>query len=192
MWLESKAPYGTKNERWPNSCVAAYPSILFYRLYWFSPQPFVGTILILGLAESCSRGDRSNGLRCQFEFRLQPRSRSTTMFFSSFRINGRNLDMRFLNTIIVLSTILFASLWFTDHTNAQFASQFSSRGYYPFVIALPQDRQWIRDTPIQRRPTRPLHFYGNIIRQSYSVGPTNRVLRTSRPTGIPLIDSRRR
>jgi len=100
--------------------------------------------------------------------------------------------MRFLNTITFFTTLLFASIWSSDQASAQFATQFSSRGYYPFVIALPQDRQWIRNTPVEKRPTRPLHFYGNMVRQSYTVRPTNRVLRTSRPTGIPLIDPRRR
>jgi len=35
------------------------------------------------------------------------------------------------------------------------------RQWYPYVIARPEDRQWIRETPIELRPNRPLHFWGN-------------------------------
>jgi hypothetical protein len=37
-------------------------------------------------------------------------------------------------------------------------------GYYPYVIARGMDRQIIRNMPIENRPTRPLHFYGNTVR----------------------------
>ncbi len=40
-------------------------------------------------------------------------------------------------------------------------------GYYPYVIARPQDRAKIRSTPIEQRPYRPLHFYGNTVRRNY-------------------------
>lgn len=36
---------------------------------------------------------------------------------------------------------------------------------YPYVIARPQDRQWIRETPVELRPNRPLHFWGNSVRR---------------------------
>ena len=32
---------------------------------------------------------------------------------------------------------------------------------YPYVIARPEDREWIRQTPVEMRPNRPLHFWGN-------------------------------
>ena len=41
--------------------------------------------------------------------------------------------------------------------------------YYPHTIARPQDRAWIRNLPIEQRPDRPLHFYGNRVRRSHSV-----------------------
>lgn len=66
----------------------------------------------------------------------------------------------------------------------------NATGYYPFVIARPQDRQVIRSMPIEQRPTRPMHFYGNRVRKSYSVGPTNRLMRTSRPIASPVIQRR--
>jgi hypothetical protein len=34
-------------------------------------------------------------------------------------------------------------------------------GWYPYVIARGEDRTWIRETPIEQRPNRPLHFWGN-------------------------------
>lgn len=33
--------------------------------------------------------------------------------------------------------------------------------WYPYVVARAEDRQWIRETPIELRPNRPLHFWGN-------------------------------
>ncbi len=108
--------------------------------------------------------------------------------------------MRSLNTfvtaILFFSVALLATLLFSNQANAQAAAQFrgvpafSSPAYYPFVIALPQDRQWIRNTPIEQRPTRPLHIYGNRVRQSYTVRPTNRLLPTARATGSPLMNRR--
>ena len=33
--------------------------------------------------------------------------------------------------------------------------------WYPYVITRPIDRSWIREMPMQHRPNRPLHFWGN-------------------------------
>ena len=41
--------------------------------------------------------------------------------------------------------------------------------YYPYTIARPEDRTWIRNLPMEHRPNRPLHFYGNRVRRTYSV-----------------------
>ncbi len=38
---------------------------------------------------------------------------------------------------------------------------------YPYVIARPEDRQWIRETPIEMRPNRPMHFWGNSRRRTF-------------------------
>jgi hypothetical protein len=64
-------------------------------------------------------------------------------------------------------------------------------GYYPYVIARPGDRQLIRNMPIQQRPTRPMHFYGNRVRKTYSVGPAVRVVPTVGPFPEPLTLRRR-
>jgi hypothetical protein len=39
--------------------------------------------------------------------------------------------------------------------------------YYPFVITRRADREMIRYTPVELRPNRPLHFYGNMVRRNY-------------------------
>jgi len=99
--------------------------------------------------------------------------------------------MRLFVTLSNFALTISMSFAFSSDADAQLSSQLNNNnGYYPYVIALPKDRQWIRDTPIEHRPDRPLHFYGNIVRQSYTVKPTNRVLRTGRPTRIPLITRR--
>ena len=94
-------------------------------------------------------------------------------------------------------------LFFSDRAVAQLSSRFSNpAGYYPYTIARPEDRSWIRSLPVEQRPTRPLHFYGNRVRQSYhgeakakfTVRPTDRTLFTVRPLrsqGMRRFDSRR-
>lgn len=37
----------------------------------------------------------------------------------------------------------------------------ASGDWYPYVIAREEDRAWIRDTPVEDRPNRPMHFWGN-------------------------------
>lgn len=39
--------------------------------------------------------------------------------------------------------------------------------YYPYVVARAGDRAVIQSTPIEYRPNRPLHFYGNMVRRNY-------------------------
>ena len=36
-----------------------------------------------------------------------------------------------------------------------------SNGWYPYVIARGNDRAIIRNTPMELRPNRPMHFWGN-------------------------------
>lgn len=47
---------------------------------------------------------------------------------------------------------------------------YAASGWYPYVIARGEDRQWIRETPIEQRPNRPLHFWGNTRRRGQA-GP---------------------
>lgn len=37
--------------------------------------------------------------------------------------------------------------------------------WYPYVIARRGDRMWIRSTPVELRPNRPMHFWGNARRR---------------------------
>ena len=37
--------------------------------------------------------------------------------------------------------------------------------WYPYVIARREDRVWIRNTPINERPSRPMHVWGNTRRK---------------------------
>ena len=37
----------------------------------------------------------------------------------------------------------------------------ASSGWYPYVIARGEDRAMIRSTPMEFRPNRPMHFWGN-------------------------------
>ncbi len=61
---------------------------------------------------------------------------------------------------IVAFIILFVNLGSVPNVDAQ-------TGYYPYVIARGEDRQILRNMPIEERPTRPMHFYGNAVRRSY-------------------------
>lgn len=42
--------------------------------------------------------------------------------------------------------------------------------WYPYVIARGQDRMVIEDTPMELRPYRPFHFYGNTVRRIHYRG----------------------
>ncbi len=46
-------------------------------------------------------------------------------------------------------------------------------GWYPYVIARGADRAIIESTPIELRPYRPFHFYGNTVRRNYYRGNTS-------------------
>ena len=50
-------------------------------------------------------------------------------------------------------------------------NRYGETGYYPFVIARGDDREIIENTPIELRPYRPMHFYGNTIRRNFYRGP---------------------
>ncbi len=57
------------------------------------------------------------------------------------------------------------------------ASATLSTNWYPYVIARPADRHWIEATPIDARPNRPLHFYGNAVRSGrLPHGPIGRLV----------------
>ena len=43
----------------------------------------------------------------------------------------------------------------------------SPTGYSPVIIARGEYREQIKSMPIECRPNRPLHFYGNVVRRNY-------------------------
>jgi hypothetical protein len=43
----------------------------------------------------------------------------------------------------------------------------SRTGWYPYVIARGEDRALIQSMPMEMRPNRPLHFWGNSVRRTY-------------------------
>ncbi len=70
-------------------------------------------------------------------------------------------------------------------------------GFSPVIIATGQYRQQIKSMPIEQRPYRPFHFYGNAVRRSYyRSAPTplgafsgrtypNQFTPSSQPTVVP-------
>lgn len=64
------------------------------------------------------------------------------------------------------------------------ATNAAEPGWAPFVIARGEQRQIIRSLPIEQRPYRPLHFYGNTVRRMHYRGmPLPNI---SELTGQPL------
>ncbi len=111
--------------------------------------------------------------------------------------------MRFFRSIkgaVTFCAVVFLGLClFSTSARGQRSLRLGSpTGFYPYTIALPQDRSWIRSLPIEQRPARPLHFYGNRVREncnvedSYTVRGTNRNVIVSRPLGPMLLNPRRR
>lgn len=57
-----------------------------------------------------------------------------------------------------------ATIFFAQESTAQ------QPGWSPNIIATGQEREQIRATPIEQRPYRPLHFYGNTVRRMHYRG----------------------
>ena len=84
-----------------------------------------------------------------------------------------------MKSLLILT--LFVTLILTSFAPAN--GQTSKTGYYPYVIARGQDRELIRSMPIEQRPTRPLHIYGNTVRRNTnrpSIAPNANLRRGSR------------
>ncbi len=62
-------------------------------------------------------------------------------------------------TGLFLTAILTSMFVLSETAQAQ------NTGYYPHVFARGMDRQIIRSLPIEMRPNRPFHFYGNAVRR---------------------------
>lgn len=66
------------------------------------------------------------------------------------------LRNRLFAATLALSMAAFAS--------TAFALEPASPRLSPGIIATPQERAQLRSIPIEQRPNRPLHFYGNTVR----------------------------
>lgn len=68
-----------------------------------------------------------------------------------------------------MRSILFAAL-LTAAVIPCPAADASGPGFDPRIIVFGEARQQIRATPIEKRPSRPLHVYGNAVRRRQSRG----------------------
>lgn len=62
------------------------------------------------------------------------------------------------------------STWGNRPTGSSGLNRQSEPNWYPYIIARGQDRTLIESTPIEMRPYRPLHVYGNTVRRTYYRG----------------------
>ena len=53
---------------------------------------------------------------------------------------------------------------------SQSSSVAAEPNWYPYVVARGSDRAAIQNTPMHKRPYRPMHFYGNAVRRNYHRG----------------------
>ncbi len=67
---------------------------------------------------------------------------------------------------VLIALLFYASFAFSSRDNLWGAEP----GWSMQVIATGEFRQEIQSTPIEKRPYRPLHFYGNTIRRQHYRG----------------------
>ena len=83
-----------------------------------------------------------------------------------------------MNKKIFKALIFFAAIGLVSFTNQAEGQEFfrpgfmnaGEPGWSPYVIARGPERQIIQSTPMELRPYRPLHFYGNTVRRTYYRG----------------------
>ena len=75
-----------------------------------------------------------------------------------FRIYEERSNMKKLIYLLISAAML------TFHVGSVSAVE---TGWSPVIIATGSYRQKIRSTPIEHRPNRPLHFYGNSVRRNH-------------------------
>ncbi|QDT06974.1 hypothetical protein K227x_53980 [Rubripirellula lacrimiformis] len=89
-----------------------------------------------------------------------------------------------MRKMVGLLVLLAATVWISDDAAAE-------PGWSPVIIATGEYRQQIESMPIEMRPYRPLHVYGNTVRRNYYRGnpmpmPTTR-MDVRQPRRQPLI-----
>ena len=72
------------------------------------------------------------------------------------------VEMR--KAVIVVAFGVFAACSLPNEANSE------EPGWEPYIIATGDYGRQIRATPIEMRPYRPLHFYGNTVRRRYHRG----------------------
>jgi hypothetical protein len=77
------------------------------------------------------------------------------------------LPTRRLTTLLIPALLIGFGLGLTDPATAQ------DPGWSPVIIPTGAYRDQIKSMPIEQRPYRPLHFYGNSVRRSYYRGTPN-------------------
>ena len=68
-----------------------------------------------------------------------------------------------LQVSVAVSTPLLLAMILLSHTSVSAAEP----SWYPFVVARGADRIAIQNTPMHKRPYRPMHIYGNAVRRGY-------------------------
>jgi len=83
---------------------------------------------------------------------------------------------------IFLAAMMIVSLGLASATQTNRGANAAQPGWSPVIVATGSYRRQIQSTPIELRPYRPLHFYGNTVRRRYYQGqPYSRPLNTVSP-----------
>ena len=65
---------------------------------------------------------------------------------------------------LTMRTLILLTLLSTGASSTRALAQ---TGFDPRIIVFGEEREKIESTPIEQRPNRPLHFYGNTIRRRH-------------------------
>jgi hypothetical protein len=104
-----------------------------------------------------SRGDLLPNLCNQFD-----RSVTGMYFLIRIRLTLHSSTINMLRYRLFAAILTISMTAFASPTQAL---EPSSPRFSPGVIATPQERAQLRSLPIEQRPNRPLHFYGNSVRR---------------------------
>ncbi|MDA8743784.1 hypothetical protein N9N28_04025 [Rubripirellula amarantea] len=88
---------------------------------------------------------------------------------------------RFVSPITLIAACLVTSALLPTSVTAQ------QPGWSPVIVATGEYRDQIKSMPIEQRPYRPLHFYGNTVRRNYYRG-TDASQRVQRQQGMTIVN----
>jgi hypothetical protein len=69
-----------------------------------------------------------------------------------------------------MRTIIFAALTAAAVFPCPSAAAAAGNGFDPRIVTFGSAREQIKSTPIEQRPYRPLHVYGNTVRRRHARG----------------------